>query len=66
MILPKDELYCPSLACKVNDNIFKGVYKQLIGVFEIPIGQIMRKKLAENLQELTDIKILIQELKKIE
>ena len=59
MILPKEELYCPSLSCRVSDNIFKGVYKQLIGVFEIPIGSIMRKKLSDNLQELTDIKLLI-------
>jgi len=60
MILPKDELYCPSLTCKVNDNIFKGIYKQLIGVFEIPLGDIMNRKRKENFTEIAEIDVLIK------
>ena len=40
--MPKNDLYAPSMACRVYDKVFKGFSGQLIGVFTIPIGQIMR------------------------
>ena len=40
--MPLNDLYAPSMACRVYDKVFKGFSGQLIGVFTIPIGQIMR------------------------
>lgn len=39
--MPVDPLYAPSMACRVYDKVFKGFSGQLIGVFTIPLGQIM-------------------------
>jgi hypothetical protein len=39
--LPTDPLYCPKLTCAVYDYIFKGYNQPMIGVFTIPIGDIM-------------------------
>ena len=40
--MPVNDLYAPAMACRVYDKVFKGFSGQLIGVFTIPIGQIMR------------------------
>ena len=39
--LPTDPLYCPRLSCSVFDNIFKTFMQPLLGVFTIPVGEIM-------------------------
>lgn len=41
MLLPEDHKYSPSMACRVYDKIFTGLDGQLVGVFSIPIGEIM-------------------------
>lgn len=41
--LPKEELYCPSLACDCRDYVFMGFSQPLIGTFSIPIGKIKTK-----------------------
>ena len=39
--MPRNPLFAPSMACRVYDKVFKGLSGQLIGVFTIPIGDIM-------------------------
>jgi hypothetical protein len=39
--LPVDKLYCPMLSCIAYDYIFRGWSQPEIGVFTIPIGQLM-------------------------
>lgn len=39
--LPTDQLYCPRMSCMVYDNIYLGFSQPQIGVFTIPIGDIM-------------------------
>jgi hypothetical protein len=41
MPLPTDPLYCPKLMCSVFDNIFKSYFQPLLGVFTIPVGEIL-------------------------
>jgi hypothetical protein len=41
MLLPEDPKYSPSMACRVYDKIFTGFDGQILGVFTIPIGEIM-------------------------
>jgi hypothetical protein len=38
--LPKEKIYCPSLACNVYDYLYKGFSQPLLGTFSIPIGDI--------------------------
>ena len=45
--MPINDLYAPSMSCRVYDKVFKGFSGQLIGVFTIPIGQIMRDQKEE-------------------
>ena len=40
--MPVNDLYAPSMSCRVYDKVFKGFSGQLIGVFTIPVGEIMR------------------------
>jgi hypothetical protein len=49
--LPVDPLYCPRLTCQVFDNIYRGFNQPLVGVFTIPIGQLMLDLKAERLEE---------------
>ena len=65
MLLPVQELYAPSLACRVFDKIFKGYEGALIGTFSIPIGQIMFDQRAEFEQNMLDLDVIIDELEKI-
>jgi hypothetical protein len=58
--LPTDDLYCPKLSCSVYDYIFKGWNQPIIGVFTLPIGQLMLDLIAER-QEETEIMIDIEE-----
>lgn len=56
--MPIDDLYAPSMACRVFDKVFKGFSGQLIGTFTIPVGQIMRdhkEDYAENCKMLDDV-----------
>lgn len=41
--LPIKDLFTPAMSCKVSDKIFKGLTGQLIGTFNIPLGDILRK-----------------------
>ena len=41
--LPTDPLYSPNLSCAVFDYILKGWNQPIIGVFTVPIGDLMRK-----------------------
>ena len=45
--MPCDDLYAPSMSCRVYDKVFKGFSGQLIGCFTIPIGAIMRDQRVE-------------------
>ena len=65
MLLPVEELYAPSLACRVFDKIFKGYEGALIGTFSIPIGQIMFDQRKEFDQNMLDLDVIIDELEKI-
>jgi hypothetical protein len=58
--LPTDDLYCPKLSCTVYDYIFKGWNQPIIGVFTLPIGQLMLDLIAER-QEETTIMLDIEE-----
>ena len=53
------------MACRVKDKIFKGFDGQLIGVFTIPIGDIMAAQRKEFLENKFDLDYLIEELTKI-
>jgi len=63
--LPTDKLYCPKLTCPVFDYIYKGFNQPMIGVFTVPIGQIMDDIKAEREAETAVIDKINQELKKI-
>jgi len=49
--LPIEELYCPRLSCSVYDYIFKGWNQPLIGVFTLPIGELMIELMKERKEE---------------
>ena len=56
--MPVDDLYAPSMSCRVYDKVFKGFSGQLIGCFTIPIGNIMRDQkieYEENCKALDDV-----------
>jgi len=38
--LPKEELYCPKLACTVYDYVFPGMSQPVIGTFTIPLAKL--------------------------
>lgn len=63
--LPVDPLYCPKLQCSVYDNIFRGFNQPLIGVFTVPIGQLMLDLKAERREETAMIKNINEKLKEI-
>jgi hypothetical protein len=44
MILPEEYKYAPSMACRVYDKIFTGFDGTLLGVFTIPVGEIMHEQ----------------------
>ena len=64
--LPVDDLYCPRLACSVYDNIFRGFNQPLIGVFTLPIGQLMMDLAEERKTEIQVIKDIVNEINKIQ
>ncbi len=56
--LPIDPLYCPKITCAVYDYIFKGLSQPLLGIFNIPIGDMMQEsktELEERLQHMDAI-----------
>ena len=63
--LPTDPLYCPKLSCTVYDYIFKGWNQPMIGVFTLPIGELMMELKAERREETAIIENIITELEKI-
>lgn len=63
--LPGDALYCPKLQCSVFDNIFKSFMQPLLGVFTIPIGEILHQKQSKRQEEMENLDHIIAELEKI-
>ena len=63
--LPVDNLYCPKLTCQVFDNIFKGFNQPLIGVFTVPVGELMLALKKERKEETEIIEEINQKLEKI-
>jgi hypothetical protein len=63
--LPTKPLYCPKMACTVYDNIFTGWNQPMIGVFTLPIGQIMHDLIQEREEETAEIEKIVIELDKI-
>jgi len=54
--LPTSPLYCPKLVCSVFDYIFMGVNQPLVGVFTIPIGDLIFELKKERKEETAKIK----------
>jgi hypothetical protein len=50
--LPTDPLYCPKLGCTVYDYIYKGFSQPEIGVFVLPIGDLMTALQLERAEEM--------------
>ena len=63
--LPTDPLYCPKLSCAVYDYIFKGFNQPMIGVFTVPIGQLMLDLKEERRSETEIIQGINESLEKI-
>lgn len=63
--LPTDSLFCPKMQCFVYDNIFAGWTQPLIGVFTLPIGDLMDSLYYEQEKELNAISEICEELKAI-
>ena len=61
--MPRNPLFAPSMACRVYDKVFKGLSGQLIGVFTIPIGDIMRSQKQEYDDNLAALDYVIAQLK---
>lgn len=55
ILLPADPLYCPKMNCTVFDNIFKGLMQPVIGVFTLPIGDIMNEYVNEKEREISEM-----------
>ena len=55
--LPLEHIYAPSMACRVYDKCFLGFSAALVGVFTIPIGDLMKEQEEEyqkNIEMLDD------------
>ena len=63
--MPLNPLFAPSMACRVYDKVFKGLSGQLIGVFTIPIGQIMIEQKREYEKNLEALDGVIAQLKEV-
>ena len=63
--LPTDPLYCPRLTCFVYDNISLGWSQPQIGVFTLPIGDLMVALKEERREELAALQDVVDSLDKI-
>lgn len=63
--LATNSLYSPTLTCAVYDHIFRGLNQPMIGVFTIPIGQLMRDLQRARQEETARIQEINRELEKI-
>lgn len=63
--LPGDALYCPKLQCSVYDNIFKSYMQPLLGVFTIPIGDILHANQSRRQEDMKNLDYILTELDKI-
>ena len=61
--MPVNHLFAPSMSCRVYDKVFKGLSGQLVGVFTIPIGDIMQSQEAEYNDNLKSLDSVIAQLK---
>jgi len=59
MNLPDDPLFCPKLQCQVYDNILTGFHQPLIGVFTIPIGEILFERRDNRTKELEQLDYIV-------
>lgn len=63
--LPTDPLYCPRLACTAYDCIFAGWSQPVIGVFTLPVGELIHELADERkreTEEIADINKAIEEM----
>jgi hypothetical protein len=60
--MPAEDLYTPSMSCRVFDKIFKGLDGALLGVFNIPMGQIMRDLRGKRYHLVNDLKYICEQL----
>ena len=60
--MPVNHLFAPSMSCRVYDKVFKGLSGQLVGVFVIPIGEIMQSQEAEYNDNLKSLDSVISQL----
>ena len=58
--LPTDILYCPKLTCAVFDYIFKGWNQPMIGVFTLPIGDLMLQLKKARSDDIEKIETVIE------
>jgi hypothetical protein len=63
--LPGDPLYCPKLQCSVYDNIFKSFLQPLLGVFTIPIGEILHQNQRQRQHDIETLDYIVKELTKV-
>ena len=63
--MPVNPLFAPSMSCRVYDKVFKGMSGQLIGVFTIPIGDIMQSQAKEYEENLAALDHIIKQLEEV-
>lgn len=63
--LPVDPLYCPKLTCTVFDYIFKGFSQPVIGVFVLPMGQLIADLTKERAVEIAEMRKVVDALSQI-
>lgn len=62
--LPENELFTPRLACTVYDSITMGISQPTIGNFVIDVGQLMRDLEAERHRETTDLRQVVEQIRR--
>ena len=50
--------------CTVFDNIYKGLMQPVIGVFTLPIGDIMIEYINEKEKDISEMKYILKEVQK--
>lgn len=64
ILLPEDELYCPTLACDVFDFVYKGLAQPLLGTMQIPIGKMKTEAKNARLKMNQEMDEIIADLEK--
>ena len=63
--LPVDPLYCPKLTSTIFDYIFKGFAQPVIGVFVLPMGQLIADLTKERTEEIAEMRKVVAALAQI-